>query len=452
MLQLPTDKKIFSYLLQAVLIIFLIYFGKVVAAADDKIVLLGICLVAVYVLYRIDFELFILSTLIINNEFFYLAPREPIGSASYQDILFLILPLILTTYAIKRITVPQPFHKFIFVFFVVIVIAVFSALLQGQPLSLGLKAAKGYYLLLFYFVFLLRKIDYDRLTRLTVITGVLLMILNNIQYLGWGSVHIFQYSLEYDLERAGKLRFLMGDFFTIFAPILAFGAYLKQKKTWYLVASIYMAGTVVIQGQTRAVIFGLIITTISMLYLSQRIRFKMFFLSLASIVVFILFAPQIEETFISDLYKETTIELIKKSGNVGVRFDAYNYYWKELAPFIVTGRGIWNDKYTENNPEDRKFLGMHLTDIGIMGYLFHTGLIGAVWLFVLFKRVYHLLFESLNKLRDHVDYGIVGYFIFSLTTLATLNTMVQRYTIIYLALALAIVSNYDSSSSESDIV
>ena len=90
-----------------------------------------------------------------------------------------------------------------------------------------------------------------------------------------------------------------------------------------------------------------------------------------------------------------------------------------------------------------KYKHLHLSDIGIMGFFFHTGLMGLAWLIALLIWVYRIHFASLGRLREQVNYGIVGYFIFSVATLATLNGMVNRFTIIYLALALAIIAQYD---------
>ena len=445
--QKPINKIVY-YFLSAIIIIFLFYFGKLIATGDDMVITIGIAIIVLLLFFFFDFELFILLTLIINQEFFYLVPREPLETAMYQDLLFIVLPLALAVCLLKRVKIPLAISLFIFTFFVIIFIAVLNSTQQGQPMFLGLKAAKGYYLLLFFFVFFSRQINVQRLTRMIVLTGVLLMILNNIQYISWGSSHIFQYTREVDVIRGGMLRFLMGDFFTIFAPLLALGVYLQQKKRWYLVAFIYMTATVFIQGQTRSVIFGMTLTTIILIFIAQRIRIKVFVGMLVIMAGFILVEPMLQETFIGGSFLETQLELAQKSGNVGIRYDAYDYYWGELSQNVVTGRGIWNDAFTTYNPEDMKYKNLHLSDIGIMSFLFHTGLIGLAWLIALLIWVYRVHFASFGRLCSHVNYGIVGYFIFSLATLATLNGMIHRFTIIYLALALAVMAQYDQSSTQ----
>jgi len=438
----PTQK-IIHYLLQAILIVILVYLGKLIASSDDKIIFLGIIVVGMGLLFHFDFELFILFTLIINQEFFFLAPRELLGEANYQDLLFFVLPLTLSVYLFRRKKIPLNISILMAGFFGIIVFAVLISTLEGQSLVLGFKSAKGYFLLLFYFVFVSRQIDIQRLTRLIVLTGILLMILNNLQYSGWGEVQLFQYSRVVDLERGGHLRFLMGDFFTIFAPIVALGAYLQQKQRWYLVAFLYMTATVFIQGQTRAVIFGLTLTTFVLLYLSERIRLKVLIGALVMIVGFVLFEPMLQETFVAGLFQETTEEFSRKTGNIGIRYDAYDYYWKELSTNIATGRGIWNDAFTDNNPEDMKYKNLHLADIGIMGFFFHTGLLGFAWLITLLILIYRTHFASLGRLQSHINYGVLGYFIFSIATLATLNGLFHRFTIVYLALALSVIAQYN---------
>jgi hypothetical protein len=444
---MPYNQEQIKYLLlQAFLIVVLASFAVVMTSAKDTTIVIVIFTAALFLLYYKDFEFFILSVLIINQEFFYLVSRTHLDVANYRDLLYILLPFLMVVYLFKRIKLPRTIFLLILAFFIVIFIAVINATQQGQPLLLGLKAAKGYYLILYFFIFFSRPINIHRLTRIIVITGVLLMILNNIQYIAWDSIKLFEYIKDVDVIRGGRRRFLMGDFFTIFAPIIALGAYLQQKKRWYLVAFLYMTATIIVQGQTRAVIFGLMVATLMLFFIGQRIRIRVIVGALLIVAGFILFEQMLQDTFIGSLFQETRLELTQKSGNIGIRYDAYDYYWNEISQHIVIGRGIWNDAFTDYNPEDMKYRNLHLSDIGIMNFFFHTGLIGLSWLIMLLVWVYRKNFRGFGKLHAQINYGIIGYFIFSLATMATLNCLTDRFTIIYLALALAIITQYDRSS------
>jgi hypothetical protein len=316
---------------------------------------------------------------------------------------------------------------------------IFNSYFQRQPLILGLKAAKYYFLMLFYFIFSYQEINLKRLTKMIVATGVILTLLNNIQYLHWGKLTIFHY--ETQLERFGTLRFLIGDFFTIFTPLMSLGEYLKTKKKMYLLAFIYMVTTVILQGQTRGVIFGLTISSCLLLYFSRKLNFiKAIFLGMLLLILFIWFFPALETTLPGKLIRLSSEEISGKIGNVGVRFEGYEYYFRELLVSPILGRGIWNDTQIINNPENLKSEGIHLSDIGITDFLFHFGLLGLLWMLLLFKKIFKILFKNIKTVNQNIHYGIVGYFIFSIFTAPTLNCLVGRKTIIYFALVLALIS------------
>lgn len=406
----------------------------------------------VLILYLKQFEFFILLMLIINHEFFYLLPGGLAERENFQDLLYIALLIIGVWYFFREKKQNEiNFNIMIISFLLIAIFGVFNSYFHGQPLVLGLKAAKGYFLILFYFVFMAKNINVQKLFGLIVITGVLLALINNIQYIFFGKLDIFYFSRE--LERAGQLRFLIGDFFTIFSPIIALGEYLKAKKKMYLIAFIYMIGTVIVQGKTRAVIWGFVVAILLMLYFSKQINFiKAIFIGVPLFALSIWLMPAIKSTFVGEFYELTKYEVRQKEGNVGIRLDAYDYYFRETIKSPIIGRGIWNDTFRGNNPEDMKYKGLHLSDIGITSLFFHFGLLGAIWLLMLLAKIYKLSFISIKILKENIHYGIIGYFIFSIATFLTLNCLVHRRNIIYLVLVLALLSQLNYSDQKSQKV
>lgn len=416
--------------------------GRSIASGSYVYFLFLLFVGGVLLLYLKQVEFFILLVLILNQEFFNLVPREILGGRYFQDILYILVFLTGAWYFFrKREHEEANFSIMIFSFLLLVVVAVFNSCLQGQSVMLGLKAARGNFLILFYFVFMARSINMTKLFRLIIITGFLLILLNNIQYIFFGEIKLFHYSLEeLRVERAGQMRFLLGDFFTIFSPIIALGEYLRTKKKIFLVASIYMFSIVIIQGLTRAVIWGFIATIFLLLFYAKRINFsKTVGIGIPVVALLIWLGPVIQSTVFWELFETTKYEFTEQAGNIGVRFDSYEYYIGEIAKSPIIGRGIWNDAYEGHNPEDMKHKDIHLGDIGITGHIFHWGLLGAVWLIVIFAKIYKTAFVSIGRLKEHIHYGIIGYFIFSIVTMATLNSFTSRRTIVYLALSLALL-------------
>jgi len=316
---------------------------------------------------------------------------------------------------------------------------------QGQPIILGLKGGKGYFLILFYFAFIEKRINTSKLYLFIILAGLSLAVLNNMQYVFYGKLNIFHVSIAW--ERAGQARFLIGDFFTIFSPLVALSEYLKKKKRIFLFVYAYLVITVSIQGMTRTVIFGILATTLSMVLLFRRPNvFKALLVSISILLVSLLALPLIQSTFLGDLYNMTKDEI--SAGQQNVRFGAYDYYYNEIKKSPIIGRGVWNDAfdiYMGDNPENVKYRGWHLADIGITSLVFHFGLLGLAWLIWLLIKVYRFSFSTGFKIKSNIDPCLIGYFIFSLLTIITLNSFVHHRTIIYLTLVLSLLSQAEQT-------
>jgi len=412
--------------------------GYLLANGKSFLILALFFIAAVVFLYLKNIEAFILMSLAINHEMFNLLPDDLLGGARYQGLLYVVLLITGGIYfLLENREPPRYFIYNIFALLVLTVISVTHAAFMGQPLIMGIKASKSYFLILFFFVFVSRHIDVARLFRYIVLAGIILTLINNIQY--FTGIQIFFHNRE--MFRIGQIRFLSGGLFLIFSLILAFAEFLHSKKKWCLAATVHIGFTIVFQGQTRMTIFGIFLTFLLLMYLMDYLDFKrIVFVGIPIFVVFIWLVPIIQSTFFGDLYQLTRYELRQRGGNFGVRLDTYDYYLKEIKKSPIIGRGIWNDQWKQNNPEDMKYMGLHLGDIGMTSLAFHMGIAGVVWLILLLSRVFKLCFEKGLKINSMIHPGIVGYFIFGIVTFLTLNSFTRYRAVIYLALALALIS------------
>jgi len=438
--------------LRSLALIFFIGFSIVIMAwmiafGHYKYFFLFLSIWAILFLFFKQYEFFILLLLILNQEVFFLFPQMRLiaGRQYFQDFLFGIILITGVWYFFhKRDENEINFNKYVIAFMFIIGIALAYTLLHGQPLMYGLGAARYYFFILFYFVFMSRKINVERLFKLIIIVGAILFLLNNIQYIFFGKITIFYIIREG--ERAGVLRFLVGGYFSTFALLITFGEYLKTRKKIYLGVAVYIFAIIALQGQTRMVVFGLVITILVMMYLAKFIDFaKILLFGVPTLVLVVWLLPVIQSSVIGKWYQLTKYEFTGRTGNIGIRFDTYEYYLSEFVKSPLIGRGVWNDGFRENNPEDLKDLGIHLSDIGIMSVLFHFGMIGVLWLIFVFIKIYKNIFPGKDRSNNNVHYGLIGYFIYNIITMVTLNGITTRRCIIYLALVMAIVSQLKTS-------
>ena len=419
--------------------------GYLLANGKPLLILAIFFIAGVVFLYLKNIEAFILMLLVINHEMFYLLPDDLLGGSRYQGLLYVVLLITGGIYFLLEYREPPRYFKYnIFALLALTAISVMHAAFMGQPLIMGIKASKSYFLILFFFVFVSRHIDVARLFRYIVLVGILLTLINNIQY--FTGIQLFHHDRE--MFRIGQVRFLVGGFFLLFSLILAFAEFLRSKKKWYLVAAVHIGITIIFQGQTRMAIFGIFVTFLLLMYLMEYLDFKrVVFVGIPLFVVFIWLVPMIQSTFFGDLYKLTRYELGQRGGNFGIRLDTYHYYLKEIKKSPIIGRGIWNDQWKQNNPEDMKYMGLHLGDIGMTSLAFHLGLAGVVWFVLLLSRVFKLCFDENLKIKSTIHPGIVGYFIFGIATILTLNSFTRYRAVIYLALVLALISQMSKAAS-----
>src|SRR4030042_5530114 len=203
-----------------------LFLSRAVSSGLYVLLLLPLFIGGITLLFLKQMELFILVILLWNHELFYLVPNALLGGKNFQGLDYVALFATGLWYFLRDKKPNDGTFNFAVIALILIsLMAVINSFFSGQPLLLGIKAAKSYFLILFYFVFVARTINTKRLFKLVIITGVILSFLNNVQYLFMGKITIFHFSGE--MERAGQMRFLIGDYFTIFGPIIAFGEYLK---------------------------------------------------------------------------------------------------------------------------------------------------------------------------------------------------------------------------------
>jgi len=195
--------------------------------------------------------------------------------------------------------------------------------------------------------------------------------------------------------------------------------------------------TVIIQGQTRAVIIGVLLTPLILLWLYNFITFKKSIVLSVLLVVTLFYIGEIsDKSTFGSLVRVTHDEVVSGEGNWGIRLLGYEYYFSRISESPIIGKGIWNDLFTGDNPEDMKYKKIFLSDLGLTSMIFHFGIIGVFWLILLFWRVYAL---GVRKLGFAVHPMLPAYFIFGIVTCVTLNCFTRSNTIVYLALSLALL-------------
>src|SRR4030043_1991607 len=174
-----------------------LFLSRAIASGLYVFLLLPLFIGGVTFLFLKQMELFILLILLWNHELFYLVPNALLGGKNFQGLDYVALFATGLWYFLRDKKPNDGTFNFAVIALIFIsMMAVFNSFFSGQPLLLGIKAAKSYFLILFYFVFMARPINTKKLFKLVIITGVILTFLNNVQYLFMGKITIFHFSRE----------------------------------------------------------------------------------------------------------------------------------------------------------------------------------------------------------------------------------------------------------------
>ncbi len=405
--------------------------------------LLGLlCVVGCAYLLLRQTEWYLLLALVMNENFFNLISPDYVPLIpSYRNLIFILffLNALLLLRSEPHKSQPAYFKRYVACFLGLISVAiVVPYFFGGQDFIWGIRASRWFFLLLFYLVFMYRSVDIERLFRLILIAAVIVCLLNNVQYLFYHRLNIFFSDIDTVVCRIGKIRLMYGGTFVIFAFFIALGKYVRKMEFRYLGLAMYFFLTIAIQTKSRMVIAGFILASLIMLFFST---IKKTYLIVLMSLVLVISSCQFLYThtqFFKKMVQLSVFELAEKTGTYFVRLKAYRFYGREWLKSPIVGKGIWNDRYQQSKyAYEKEKHGLILADIGWMAVLFRFGLLGMIWLMMLYIRLF--FFKSPPFFQC---YEVMGYLVFSVVTALTLDTVLSQKTILYLAVSLGILERY----------
>ena len=419
-------------------------------------------------LYDRNFELFLCLLIIINFEFFSLLPRFS-EHGIYREIL---LPIVLFYFLEDRFLVqlfPEyereqfsfgKYGSWIIIYMAIVALGIGVASFRGQPILLGIKAAKYYPLFLVYFIIVNHKIDINKFTRYFVILCCVLAALIGIQWVFFNKLELFYFYEDANLLRTGAdtgLRIIVGAQFISISAVIAFAKYLKSRSKTYLCVFIGLFSTVIIIIQTRAAIIAILITTFFLFLNDRKFLIKRLAIGLYAIVFLSSLVVYCEAYHPGLLARSRMVRITMenlqdledktKGGSVYLRKKCYEYYFGEARKSILIGHGICNFTW-EGNPEAwrQKVLGFYLSDIGIMHLLYDSGLAGLLW----------FLAGLIRFIPDAVQanqYQEVGaYFVLGAIMMPTIDLFISLNNIFLFGIFLALMAKVVVVSPKDDEV
>ena len=381
-------------------------------------------------------ELLIIILIVINENLFYLINRPLAPLIAIFAILYMIKNF-------KKVLKNQyPFKKEILILILICFISEIGAAIQyGQPILYGLFGMHYIFIYFLYFYF----VDYfnennenaiSNMKKIMINFGTIMSFLYLIQALIYPKFIIFHMSYG---ERGGHVRFYTGYVLILFAIIFTYAKLLRKFKIQTFGALCLQLGSLIIVTQTRNFILAIFIVLLCGLFIKKKNTkvIGIYFVLCFFILYGVFFSDN--NNILNNLMSSLFIESQQSDGNVGVRIDEINFYLEVLKRNVFSGMGILYSRFELTN-YITGFIPYHyfVGDIGMIGFIVQTGMLGAIW-FIIFLISFY---KNNEKILDEENSYIQKLtFILILGLSGTTGLIIDKGSILYLSLILAIGGN-----------
>ncbi len=430
-------------------------------------ILIGIAWIAITrPLYLKNFELFLVSLIPINYQFFHLVPRIGVYDNYQESLLVVILFYFLETCFIAKVVhrsqdtckKTSEYDVIMYFFFAVIFYAFALALLRGQGIMLTIKAAKLYPLLLVYYIISYNDIDIDKFCKYFVILALLLATLTSIQWIFINRVSIFYFyadaaaHIRHDTYRG--IRIVEGSMVISIATIIS-ASYLLKRFSWkYLLFSLALFAQLCLVVKTRTEIFGILLTILIVSYLYFRGAISKMLILTYILLFFITLSFQFGTTqsYFTKHFSMITGTIVDFAGlsapisygDLSIRQKCFYYYLADMFRGNLLGRGLLSTSWSGSTElYEMNILHFYLADIGVMRIFVFFGLPGvALVLYTLFCFVKKI---SSHLVNDHPE--VIAFFVYGITILPFTDIFFSARNFFLFAIFLALLGKADSNAT-----
>ncbi len=278
----------------------------------------------------------------------------------------------------------QRFKNAIIIFFIGLIVNIFSAYIhQDQSIRDSFLAFGSYYFILFYFYLHYNNVNRAFLERLILIMAISYSAFYIIQYIAFPS-WIFNVATMH--RGRGTIRILIeGNGFLVLGYFLSLNRYVMNRQIKYLLFSLGFF-TILLLGGFRTMIFA--VTLLSGFLLIKLIRYSIFnyvLIFIAAILIIGLFQFEGTSTILNEMIRTTTTQIAEGKEYIRlIEFDYFFYKYPKSISYFLIGGGIpggtstygYFMRYIAGN------YGLYWVDLGILGFYIIIGLpalIGLLW-------------------------------------------------------------------------
>lgn len=426
--------------LRVILPIILTMILGILVSFNNMFVVIPIILLGIIIFVK-NIYVTIIILILCNESVFFLLGRSVPFHIIMLGILITIIYLIIGILALKR---KNKFNKPYFSNSIALIIAtcifeiINAYIINGQPLILGLQSIQFFFRYLFYFYFILNisnREQVDKIKKIIMTVGVIASFIYILQSIFYPKVIFLDIIFG---ERNGFVRFYDGMYFVLFSTFITIDYCLKKKSKRIYIYLLIEFTYFILVAQTRNVFIAFLTSTILIWIISRDFKIKTKYITIIILIsVFMLnivnYSNDIDFLGINSLSNE----LMQGTGTGGFRYKEIDFYINKLNENPLLGLGFYSDSYEKTYYIMGRDKQYYSGDIGIIGFIFHVGIIGAILCLNVLVKSYKLLFLSKKALGFRYYY--MWYMVVFISASLPFGVYIQdASSIIYISMFLAI--------------
>ena len=347
-------------------------------------------------------ELLIIIIFLLNTNFLYLVNEINSDLILIFVILFIIYCFMITAKEDKK-KKSLLGSTIIFLPILIITGSIAAKNSYSQSIWLGIRPQREVLVWWFSYFGIYRLITYDKLKlknaeKIIYAIGLIELIEYSFFWLAKGNIAFIHIPYDY---RYSNIRIRADTMAIIILFMIAMNNVLMKKEVKKNV--ILLLAILVFEiccAQTRLIIVSMGLSVLILFVLWKKsIAIKLFIIPIIIIGIIATLQTTIGQDIVESLIGE------KDDTNLEIRDMGKEFYMQELAKSPIIGRGVVNTTFENSVILAHINEGIYVNDNGIIGFLWMYGLVGGIWISIIFGKI---IFLSIKVYKNNKNYiGII---------------------------------------------
>lgn len=360
---------------------------------------------------------------LILSGFLYAIPASDYAFAKLFSMVAVVLFFLYGNKNIAKLGKNNTYINYCYLFTIItIVIAIYSFLVYDETILQVFNICGEFFGILFYIVLLMMKVDKEKVEDIFINVTLLIVIAFFVQYFIYlNTDRIFFIDFENTRMRAGFFRVGVGENFVGISVVILFGRLISKYEFEHVISKKFILEIALFLYYycmyicTRAGLVAIGAAIVMMVLMgTNKKRLKIFMILVIIVSLYFIINSSIFEKYL-------IVDKIEGGGSIYGRINAYKYYFEHFLQYPFLGNGfLYPDSYETKLLLYGPAGHYYLDDVGVIGFIFTTGIAGLLWLIGLAIKVLKnivIMYKSKVLYKNPEVIGVLAYIVVTMPTL-----------------------------------